>query len=148
MRPPRLAALQSSSIETDGQNSHRGSEGKMRLNGWQRIGIVASVCWLIGGGLWINARVLDTRTSSIEEEYNRCLAARSIQPDGTIPRDTDWGPCISKFKDDYLLAADGHLYETAVYTLIPIPIVWALVYGLIALRRWIRVGVTPSRQNQ
>ena len=26
----------------------------MRLNGWQRIGVIASVCWAIGGGLWIN----------------------------------------------------------------------------------------------
>jgi hypothetical protein len=28
---------------------------RVRLNGWQRIGIVLSVIWAIGGGLWGNA---------------------------------------------------------------------------------------------
>ena len=24
-----------------------------RLNGWQRIGVILSVAWIIGGGLWL-----------------------------------------------------------------------------------------------
>jgi hypothetical protein len=67
----------------------------MHLNGWQRIGIVASVCWFIGGGLWINGLVIDALGASARDDYRRCLDARSIQPDGTVPKDTDWGPCIS-----------------------------------------------------
>jgi hypothetical protein len=31
----------------------------MRLNGWHKIGIVASVCWFFAGMVWINGLVLE-----------------------------------------------------------------------------------------
>jgi hypothetical protein len=104
----------------------------MRLNGWQRIGVVASVCWFLGGGLWIGGIVIDDLSSTVRAEYRRCLDAHSIQPDGTVPKDTDWGPCMRTFEKDFDAAVANHWYYTAAYTLIPIPIVWLIVYGLVA----------------
>jgi hypothetical protein len=66
----------------------------MRLNGWQRIGIVASVVWVFVGGFWGN-QIGFSQGDYVREAYRQCLAARSIQPDGSVPRDTDWKPCIS-----------------------------------------------------
>jgi hypothetical protein len=120
----------------------------MRLNGWQRIGIVASVCWFIGGGLWISGLVMDQETYAVREKYRRCLDARSIQPDGTIPQDTDWGPCVRAFDRDWGPAVAGHWTDTILFTLLPIPIVWLIVYGLVGLARWIKAGFTPSQQKQ
>ena len=120
----------------------------MRLTGWQRIGIVATVCWFIGGGLWINNEVINWMTSDVSAELRRCLAARSIQPDGTIPKETDWKPCNEAFFRDYVAAASGHWYIAAAYTLLPIPLFWLLGWGIIALGRWIRVGFGPAPQQR
>jgi hypothetical protein len=112
----------------------------MRLNGWQRIGVVLSVCWFIGGGLWIGGQVMDDLSFTVRAEHRRCLAARSIQPDGTVPKDTDWGPCSERFLRDFPVAVADHWYYTAAYALIPIPIAWIFVWGVVGIGRWIRNG--------
>jgi hypothetical protein len=80
----------------------------MRLNGWQRIGIVASILWLVVGGFWINSLVIDDLSKFVLAAYGRCLESRSIQPDGSIPADTDWGPCQRKFEADWPVALKDH----------------------------------------
>jgi hypothetical protein len=115
----------------------------MHLNGWQRIGIVASVCWFIVGGFWINGLVIDELGASVLATYRHCLDSRSVQPDGSVPADTDWGPCSRKFEADWPAAVADHWFYAAAYTLIPIPFVWLIIYGLVALVRWIKAGFAP-----
>jgi hypothetical protein len=112
----------------------------MRLGGWQRIGVVASVCWIIGGGQWINGLVIDELSAPASKELRGCLAARSIQPDGPIPIDSDWGPCFERFSVAFRAAVAGHWVYAAAVTLILIPIVWLVVYGLVVLIRWVRAN--------
>ena len=76
----------------------------------------------------------------VTAEYRRCLEARSVQPDGSIPANTDWGPCSKKFQADWAPAVANHWTYAVAYTLVPIPIVWLFLYGLVALARWIRAG--------
>jgi hypothetical protein len=118
----------------------------MRLNGWQRIGIVASVCWLVGGGFWINGLTIGQLSEPVVNELRSCLESRSIQPDGSVPRNTDWGPCNEKFKRDYGPAVADHWFYAAAFTLIPIPLVWLIVYGIVWLSRWIRVGFSQQEE--
>lgn len=113
---------------------------RLRLNGWQRIGIILTVCWVIGGGLWINGQVIDGLSAAVRGEQRRCIEARSIQPDGTVPKDTDWGPCFERFEAAFPAAVTNHWLYAAAYTLIPIPIVWLIVYAIIGLWRWVRRG--------
>jgi hypothetical protein len=95
----------------------------MHLNGWQRIGIVASVCWIIVGFPWINIQVIDDLARPVSAELARCLDARSVQPNGTVPKDTDWGPCMTKHDRDWELTVKPrwaeHYWWTALYTLPP-----------------------------
>jgi hypothetical protein len=126
------------------ENSRLKSKPAMRLNGWQRIGIVASVCWFVVGGFWINSLVINGLGASVKTEYRHCLDRHSFQPDGSVPADTDWGPCDKKFEADWSAAVADHWSYAAAYTLIPIPIAWLVVYGLVALVRWIKAGfATP-----
>jgi hypothetical protein len=119
----------------------------LQLNGWQRIGIVASICWIVAGGLWINHVVIDDLGAPVGAEYRRCLDSRSVQPDGTIPKDTDWGPCSRKFEAAFGPAVANHWYYAAAYTLIPIPFVWLLVWGVLGVIRWIGAGFALSRKH-
>lgn len=114
----------------------------MRLNGWQRIGVVASVIWAIGGAIWGNNLGIQ-EGDWVVREYKFCLARHSVQPDGTVPQDTDWGPCTRAFEKDYPAAVGNHWLYAAVFGLVPIPLGWLVVYGLVALWRWIRVGFKP-----
>jgi hypothetical protein len=117
--------------------THHGRFGaehhNMHLNGWQRIGIVASVCWAIVGGLWVNSLVIDNLGASVSAELTSCLHNPEM----------DWGSCNRKFKADWPAAVADHWYWAALYTLVPIPIVWLIVYGLVGLVRWIVAGFRP-----
>ena len=112
----------------------------MRLNGWQRLGIIASVCWIIVGGMWINGHVIDDLGADAVTSYRQCLASRSVQADGSVPKDTDWAPCSASFDKNFKSAVADHWLYATIYTLIPIPVVWLLAYGLMMLFRWVRVG--------
>jgi len=116
----------------------------MRLNGWQRIGLVLTICWIVGGGLWVNGMVIDAMGANVRSELQRCLDARSIQPDGTVPKDTDWGLCTRRFDAEFIPAVANHWTYAIVYTLVPIPLAWGLVYALAGLGRWIAVGFRQS----
>jgi hypothetical protein len=104
-----------------------------RLNGWQRIGIVLSVVWVIGGGLWGNAIAIRDGGATAETEFGLCLDKPNHNYDA----------CSQTFAKDYAKGVAGHWYAAAFIGLVPIPIAWLLVYGLIALVRWIRRGFQP-----
>jgi len=112
----------------------------MRLNGWQRIGVVLSIVWILVGGFWGNSIALDALGGPVLTTYRHCLETRSIQPDGTVPKDTDWGPCNVAFQRDWPDAVKNHWWYAAGFAFIPIPIAWLIVYALVALFRWIGAG--------
>jgi hypothetical protein len=105
---------------------------KMRLSGWQRIGIVASVIWVIGGGFWGNTVGL-SQGEYVRLAYEQCLHARI---------DTGWEPCHAKFEKDWPEAIKDHWYYAAAFAFIPIPLAWLVVWGMVSLVRWIRAGFT------
>jgi hypothetical protein len=49
----------------------------------------------------------------------------------------DHPPCSAKFARDFRAATHFH-WQAALYALIPIPIIWLIIYGLVALVRWIK----------
>jgi hypothetical protein len=116
----------------------------MRLNWWQRIGIIASICWFVIGGFWINVAVIEGLGASVHADLIRCIDSHSIQLDGTVPKDTDLGPCDRKFLADIRVATADHWYYAAAFTLIPILLVWLFVYGLVGLVRRIKASFTPT----
>lgn len=108
------------------------------------MGLVGTICWIVGGGLWINSQVINGLGSPVADEYQRCVESRSVQSDGTVPKDTDWGPCTARFKRDYGPAVADHWFNAAIFTLVPIPLAWLVVFFLVATWRWIRAGFKTS----
>lgn len=100
----------------------------MHLNRWQRmIGIVASVCLFIGATTWIDVLVTDQLQKQALSEYHDC---QKKTPE-------DRSACSTKFAKDFRPTTHFH-WQAALYALIFIPIVWLIVYGLVALARWIK----------
>ena len=104
-----------------------------RLNGWQRIGIILSVIWLVVGPIV----ALKTLYDPIYAEFLRCFELMGGSPGGGIH--------CEQIRDEALAYADTQkTSKILIVALAPIPIVWLLIYGVIGLVRWIRRGFQPS----
>jgi hypothetical protein len=109
----------------------------MRLNGWQRIGIVVSVLWVIGGGIWGNEVGISEGDWAVRA-YKRCLETKS----------NDWPQCDRKFEKEYPEAIKYHWANAAIFAFAPIPIGWLAVWGCVALVRWVRRGFTEMPRQK
>jgi hypothetical protein len=47
----------------------------MRLNGWQRIGVIASVVWVVAGGLWTRGLIVDDVGKFPSLSHQMCWAS-------------------------------------------------------------------------
>jgi hypothetical protein len=108
---------------------------RKRLNGWQRIGVVLSIVWIIGGGLLTYQAVhsvggtCTVDHTTLSEPDQLALNARDYQKMSTAGLLT-----VSR-------ACDREIYfRTFVYTGTPLVVAWLLVYGLVWLVRWVATG--------
>jgi hypothetical protein len=104
----------------------------MRLNGWQRIGIVASVIWAIGAPIYLDHAAQQEATEAFGRDYRACRDVPSNDPDQCFQRASGAYDTVTRYP---LLSANA-----AVAALVPIGLGWLLTYALIALVRWIRAG--------
>ena len=57
----------------------------------------------------------------------------------------DFDECSKKSEKDFDIWMVGSWGNVAVIALAPIPILWLIIYGLIKIYRWIRVGESAER---
>ena len=107
----------------------------MRLNGWVRIGLIASVAWIFIGGYLGNASVIDQARDAVATKSRNC----NLYPDGAAPRNSR-AECDRQVTAAWDSAVKYHWEAAAVVALVPIPVAWLLVWGLVSLVRWVRAG--------
>jgi hypothetical protein len=115
------------------------AEMHLRLNGWQRIGIVGSVLWVITAGLVshnIGLRRAEYMSSSM---YSACADVAGTR------HDYDFSGCKSKAEktyEDYLTRAWA---DALLVSFVPIPFAWLVAYMIVGVWRWVKRGFkTPS----
>jgi len=99
----------------------------MGLKGWKRVGVVLSVVWLLAGGYWANSRDLHKGDFAVRQ-FTLCMA-NSRSPDNAS------GTCLDQFDRDYAHAIRHHWRDALIVGIVPIPVAWLLVYGLMGLVR-------------
>ncbi len=108
-----------------------------RLNGWQRLGIVASVAWAIGAWFYTTQSFVMQAASVSRETIESC-----------VNRQMDQGQSVSDCPNEGLEARSLellHKNETAAFNaLVPIAIAWLLVYIVVWIVRWVRRGFQPA----
>jgi hypothetical protein len=99
----------------------------VRLNGWQRIGIVLSVLWaaFVLFYIWQNWATL---SSVYSDQFYRCL----FGPDEAA----DFKTCHANYYAAMIRVVGSWLA--------PIPIAWMVIYLIVWTVRWIRRGFQPS----
>jgi ketosteroid isomerase-like protein len=100
-----------------------------RLNGWQRIGLLLSVVWMIIGGSWGWRHAYD----KADAEFRACIAAVHTVADVQACRDT-------RFR---ALAVPRGV-SAGIVALAPLTVVWLFIYGLVWLVRRARRAFTPK----
>jgi hypothetical protein len=99
----------------------------MRSKGWRRVGIGLSIVWLLAGGYWANSRALHKGDFAVRQ-FAVCL-------EGSSNPGNAGGPCLDQFTRDYTHAIKDHWRDALIVGIVPIPIAWLLVYGVIGWTR-------------
>lgn len=112
--------------------------GTMKLNGWKRIGIVASVVWAIGGYFHEFHSVYDGALETYSTINTHCTERAN---DGAS---TTKDECDREFElslnETYHDAREAGIFAA----LVPIPLAWGAVYFALFLGRWVKRGFVPA----
>jgi hypothetical protein len=81
---------------------------------------------MVAGGLWGNYIEIHERDGTVSG-YNFC---REYKPD-------DWPPCSQIFDKEYAEATKYQGWDAAIVALVPIPIGWLLMWGLVVFVQFI-----------
>lgn len=108
----------------------------MRLSGWQRLPILASVAWAIGGGLWAHNTLSGGNAKWVS--YNMMCAYRGID----APRLTsaEYENCTKVRAEIEAEDFRERLLADALIIGIPIIVGWFLLW----LAGWVRAGFLKS----
>lgn len=104
-----------------------------KLNGWKRLGIIASVAWIPCAGLYTFKVVDDARITTASGFTLRCEEA----PDGSLQGSAKCDELSTNY-----LAKTGYepWIEAAVVALVPVPLGWGFAYLVLFLMRWVKRG--------
>ena len=105
----------------------------MRLNGWQRIGVVVSVVWMIGGTIW-GVGFIGEHSATALSTYKLCLA------DHDALGAPDLATCSANYQRDYPSSARELWLSALVLSLSQVLLLWITAYGIRALVRWVQAG--------
>lgn len=110
----------------------------MRIGGWKRIGIVASVVWMIGGtiaGHLYEVSVLDERSMS---SFRLCYESRTqgTNYDGAAALRI----CSQQSQERRVEAFNGIWVDDIFVALVPVFLGWPAVFALRGMFRWVKRG--------
>ena len=106
---------------------------KMRLNGWQRIGVVLTALWLVGFGAPYLLSSLRDADRSASNALRLCLDYSDKYED-----------CSSRYEETIGDYQRVELATWAIVVLAPVPLAWLLAFGGVWTTRWVRRGFQQS----
>ena len=106
----------------------------MRLNGWQRGGIVFSIIWATGAAAWQCSADINRAESMSVWAYHLCREAQEVRAQADA--------CMSQSESAYQGGLVGSWRDAAVLSLLPIPISWTALFLIAGIIRWIKAGFT------
>ncbi|HKV47096.1 MAG TPA: hypothetical protein VJN69_03310 [Candidatus Acidoferrales bacterium] len=107
----------------------------MKLNGWKRLGVVASVVWIIGAGFYTLGNLSDEAVETASQLTLNCEAARNGQGSQE---------CDQRATDYLDETTDSDRIEAAAVAFVPVPLGWGFAYLLLFIVVWIKRGFAQS----
>ncbi len=106
----------------------------MKLGGWTRLGIVASVIWAIGAGVFIRTGDLDAAARIRSVHLRLCISDQYLKHDFNQPA------CERKAADNYNLYLEHSWARTTAAAFMPVALTWFVVWLIVVVTRWVRRG--------
>jgi len=103
----------------------------MKLNGWKRIGVVASAVWILGAGFYTLNTRMDSDAQTAADLTLSCEAAQNGRG----------GPECDQRATDYIASMMSYeRLDAAMAAFIPVPLGWGFTYLVLFIVRWVRRG--------
>lgn len=109
-----------------------------KINGWKRIGIIASVVWILGAG----AHTYDSEIDSASEGITsiRVACDSSLADKTGNARDIGFNECNKQANEMLVEANTNAWFSAALFAFVPVPLGWGFAYLVLFLARWVRRG--------
>lgn len=98
----------------------------MQLNKLQRIGIIASIIWVLGAAYHERSKQMDAADSTVSFLFKTCLEAKSHDE------------CFKEQNHHYEVFLKPNWGNIAFFALAPIPLAWFFVFIVIRAFRWVK----------
>ena len=115
----------------------------INIRGSHRLGIVASVIWILAAGFYL--RSIDTQGANdvFEASYEFCTDRQRLLQGRDPAYIADVGRCSAQAVEDRAAWVDGGWSKLAIVTLSPIPVGWGFAYLAVVVAR--RKGASSTR---
>lgn len=108
------------------------------LSGWQRIGVVISVVWAVGAGIYARNADVERASNFHAAIYRTCTETKSARSD------FDFSECSQDAGRASSTQMTRSWGNTAVVALVPIPFGWLAVLLILKVSRWVRAGFSAD----
>jgi hypothetical protein len=117
----------------------------MKLSGWKRIGIIASVVWILGAGVHTYDSEIDRASDLIADTHVRCDSNLPDSFKNERAYEAAFRQCNKKAEDSLALAIGDARLSAAIVAFVPVPFGWGFVYLVLLLLRWVKRGFIPPQ---
>jgi hypothetical protein len=110
----------------------------VKVNGWQRIGIIASVVWILGA--WVHT--YDSEINSASE----LIVSTHVACDSNLAGITGdawkkgFDECNKQDNESRTQAMAGARLDAEIVAFVPVPLGWGFAYLVLFLVRWVKRG--------
>src|SRR5579859_1597379 len=107
-----------------------------KLNGWQRIGLVLSVTWMLYGAYWGNEYGLHQGDwtqivyQSCMDDAQRIAALKDYSQSALKEQQQEQAACDQQRDRNWQASIQYHFQYAAICAFVPIPLGWGAAYGL------------------
>lgn len=113
----------------------------MKLNGWKRIGIIASVAWILGAGFRTYTSEIDSASRAVSFTHVTCDANLAGKTGDAWTKGFD--ECNKQADELLNVDTSNARMDAAGVAIFPVPLGWGLAYLILFLARWVRRGFVP-----
>lgn len=106
----------------------------MKLNRWQRIGVVLSVVWALGAAYYERSSQMESGQKWMEISSQSCHDSNAL---AINPPKKD---CSKEWEKDFQMFMTPNWEVIAFISIAPIPIGWGVAFLLIRIYRWVKAG--------
>lgn len=106
----------------------------MRINGWQRVGVVLSILWAIGAAIYVRSAQVQHADSLFQMKFSACLNEQSANVEA----------CSNKVSLQNAMDVTAYWPDVAFFAFAPVIAGWLVACIALRIFRWVKVGFSKN----